>query len=340
MKTSGITLLIAACVAANTTRARGDLIVPSATFTDHGALAGAGSGVFSTDEGGGGPTFRIGGAVYRGDVYTYANGARVAVFQFDTINLSGGTLTGTGALPVALLSYGNVTLGGSIDFSNGGPGGGAGGQPSGNGIGGGPGGGHGGFGGGGGGFGGAGGAGSAGNEGDARGGSAYGDLSQALQGGSGGGLGAFGRPGLAGGGGLQVGTLGDLTVLGDIRVNALTTNSGDFSFAGGGSGGGVILSGRTVTLGGRLDANGGASNFAGGGGGGGRILIDTGSGGFIGSLSSLSVLGGQGQQTRGGDGTITFQTQAVPEPASALMLAAGALGLLGYGRCRATASRA
>ena len=149
----------------------------------------------------------------------------IAVFDFDAINVtSGETFTGTGSLPLALLSRTNATIAGTIDGSaspltGGGPGGGGGGfvfPKPGGGISGSPGGGPGGGGpgtistvpilggtgsfsviggGGGGGFGGPGGAGAIGPAGPSGpgpspggpGGAPYGDLARQLQGGSGGG---------------------------------------------------------------------------------------------------------------------------------------------------------
>src|SRR6516165_10037150 len=41
----------------------------------------------------------------------------IAVFDFSQIAIGGGTFTGTGSQPLALLSQGNVTINGTIDVS-------------------------------------------------------------------------------------------------------------------------------------------------------------------------------------------------------------------------------
>jgi hypothetical protein len=306
--------------------ARAEILLPSSTFTNHGVLEASWGGTFDTSAAGG-PTLTMqGGPTYVGNIYTYSNGLQVAVFQFDSISLRDWGLFGTGDLPVALLSYGDVTFetGSFVDF-RGGPGSFAGGDEGSNGEG--PGGGGAsGFGGGGGGFGGKGGDGYS-----ALGGSAYGDLNTALQGGSGGGGGGFGRHASAGGGGIQIGTLGTLTIDGYINANGV----GAPDFAGAGSGGGILLYADQLNLNGYLSADGGRAPIFGGGGGGGRILIDTLAGGFSGSLGSVTARGGEGWYPSQ-DGVVTIQTHgapsAVPEPSTLLGLFTGLAGLGLYRR--------
>jgi hypothetical protein len=291
-----------------------------------------------------GPTL-LTGVVYNG----------IAVFDFSTIKVdSDQVFVGTGTLPLALLSRGDINLNGTIDVSAppavnnnfpspGGPGGfdsahgpgaGASGFPTNNGGFVAP---------GGGGFGGAGGNGGLvtvgpnGNPivtfaGGAPGGSSYGNLGILLQGGSGGGN-IFNRAGLffggGGGGAIEVGAVGGITIAGSILANG---GSG-MSAASGGSGGGIFLHGDSVALSGVLSAEGGGNpNFdGGGGGGGGRVDILTGPGGFTGNVGGINVSGGAG-------GTFLFNeplsadgapgVAPIPEPASLVLVSVGMLGVL------------
>jgi hypothetical protein len=289
-------LLLAALAPTAGGAARGGMILTlSSHFPDQGTLSVTSGGTFATDSGTATPTLTVGSTVYNGTVYTYSGGQQVAVFQFDSIAVSGGTLTGTGALPVVLLSYGDVTITstGSINFSGGGPGGGGGNNGSGTGVGGGPGGG--GFGGGGfgGGFGGPGGRGYSGSSFGGGGGPAYGDLTQALQGGSGGGFGSYsGGFGGGGGGGVEIASNTSISIGG---AGILSQGGGGSVSGGGGSGGGILLYAPSVTLNAPLDVSGGGGGgyFGGGGGAGGRILLDTAPGGLTES-SSITVAGGAG----------------------------------------------
>ena len=85
------------------------IVVPSSQFTDLGTLNVTSGGSFATGNGTSTPTLVVSGKTYDGQIYTYSGGLQAAVFQFDSITQSGGTLSGTGALPVILLSYGAVS---------------------------------------------------------------------------------------------------------------------------------------------------------------------------------------------------------------------------------------
>ena len=322
----------------------------------------SGTAVLNT---GGNPTLTANGIVYAGLV---VNG--VAVFDFSRIIIGqGSTLTGSGSLPVALLSRDSVAIGGTIDVSGtsvssssflaaaGGSGGGAGGS---GGNGGGPGGGTGALGtlgSGGGGFGGAGGSGGSyfGNHGfvgpGLPGGSAYGNLAASLQGGSGGG--GFGG---GGGGGIEIGALGRISFSqgGLIDADGGSANGGFFNpSSGGGSGGGIFLHASTFMFGsyatelsavggagGRIQFNGGpngGSGAAGGGGGGGRILVESTGDMLNGPLTNVAGGAGGSGASSGASGLVTLLS--VPEPSSLLMLAIGAAGLFAGARVRAQAGR-
>jgi hypothetical protein len=302
----------------------------------------------------------------------------IAVFAFSNIQIGDGfTLTATGNRPLALLSYGDVTISGTglIGVSGmgsiGGPGGGAGGA-----IGGlpgsGPGGGGPGTGGlgipaaGGGGFGGAGGAGGAGGlvggGAGGAGGLAYGDLSLVLQGGSGGGSGSTNPffPGLTGGGGggaVEIGALGAIFIDGlGIRAdggNGTGVSGGGFTSgignSGAGSGGAILLHAQLVTLTAALSAHGGAGGSGNrpGGGGGGLVLILTAPGGFTGG-GPIDVSGGAGGVSpsvdsgpdgiAGSPGRITITEGPLPVPGPAT-LSTLAIGALILVRCRRHARR-
>jgi hypothetical protein len=289
----------------------------------------------------------------------------IAVFDFATITVgSDQVFVGTGTLPLALLSRGDISINGTIDvsappvpisssfFSPGGPGG----FGSGSGPGAGGGGADSTFGSwvapGGGGFGGRGGNGGYLGPppdgpvvpfGGARGGSSYGDLAIALQGGSGGGTQSGRYDLLAGGGGggaIEVGAVGRITVRGSILANGASGAAliGAPLGAGGGSGGGIFLYGDSVALLGVLSAQGGSGR--GGGGGGGRVLIETGAGGFSGDVNGINVSGGFGAGLDipffypgpfSGAGT-PGAFSPVPEPASLLLLAVGMLAVQGLAR--------
>jgi hypothetical protein len=210
-----------------------------------------------------------GAASFNGISMAQYQGSPVAVFVFDSINISGTSISIVGTRAVALLSKGNATIqsainvnGGPTNGTNGGPGGygGALGAP-GNG----PGGGR--FSNGystGGGFGGAGGGIFSTSGPSVLGGQPYGDLWTTLEGGSGG-AGTLSDAGWGGGGAVQISAIGALT------VSTINANGGGSSGGGnaGGAGGGILLTGSTVAYT-NLSAVGGAGNV---GGGGGRVRI-------------------------------------------------------------------
>lgn len=284
----------------------------------------------------------------------------VAVFSFDSIQVSlGATITAVGANPLALLSRGDITIAGDLDAAGrkggqqgngfggrGGPGGGAGGAGGGSvaeaGVG--PGGGLGGYAG-------------LGNcswgEGGAYGGGgsnwnpcltpalAYGNPAVLLQGGSGGGgsganLWGSGAGGGGGGGGVELGAVGQITLLGGAL---LSVAGGDFSDglavnAGGGSGGGLLLHAPVISL--LPNPNDGPVLLDASGFSGGRISFLTASGGVVGNTSGVSV----GANFWGQVGVIDYGTlAAVPEPATALLALAGGAGLLAWRRRQPAAVR-
>ena len=267
----------------------------------------------------------------------------IAVYTFDDLAIANGvTLTFQGSRPIAILSKGdalvdpainvfgfNGAAGGSSSSSGfggagrlgGGKGGGADGIATGTGRGGansfllrsGS----------GAGFGGVGGAGGSGSDAPvAPGGSAYGDLSIALEGGSGGGgdlrFNVNGGGG-AGGGAIEIGALGTVALGQGVNAHggrgATNADNGTLS-GGGGSGGAILLHGSTVTSGDTLDVGGGnaagrivsgsttLTSVGGGGGGGGRILIEHSAAVTLGGPIPFdaNVSGGAGQAGTGTDG--------------------------------------
>jgi PEP-CTERM motif len=171
-------------------------------------------------------------------------------------------------------------------------------------------------------------------------------------GGAAGGIGGAGGNGGNGGGLLDLGALGPVVIGGTIDAHGQNGRGGNGG-GGGGSGGTIQISGDSVTLTGSLLANGGngggslgsgthGSYSGGGGGGGGLVSIETSSGFF--NSGTIDVAGGNGGTGgpgatgevpsnpgfAGGAGVVNiFQT--VPEPASVVLLGAGAvlLGLAG-----------
>ena len=303
-------------------------------FASLGALSGATTYVFNTGNGSSTPTVTLNGSTVLSGVIS--NG--VAVFDFSSVTIStGATATGSGALPLAILSRGAVSISGVVNMSASGPTAGPGGfsAPS---IGGfGPGGGRQ---SGGGGFGGAGGAGYFG-----AGGGTYGDLTHVFLGGSSGG--GSGTPGGGGGGALEISALGNIS----FQTGTISSNGGnDTSLAtdgsGGGSGGGILLATPGQILAGSMNVTGGVGggtlsltggvgggilSLTGGDGGGGRILLES-------SLFSttdpalINVAGGSGPNALqfptnpGSPGTFTTigYVTPVPEPGTlALALSAG-----------------
>lgn len=288
----------------------------------------------------------------------------VAVFGFDSISWAlGATVTAVGSNPLALLSRGDISIAGALDAAGrpggpqnaglggrGGPGGGAGGNGGNGGSGGvgqdgaGPGGGGGGYPG-------------LGNcswgEGGAYGGAgsnwnpcrspaaAYGNPVMVLNGGSGGGgsganLFGSGAGGGGGGGGVELGAVGQISLLGGSLLNVSGGNFGDGLAvnAGGGSGGGLLLHASSIAL--LPDTHGpvllDASGFSGG-----RISFRTASGAVLGNTAGVSV----GANFNGQVGVIDYGTLApVPEPATAWLALAGTAMLLGRRRRMAATSPA
>lgn len=260
----------------------------------------------------------------------------IAVFTFDDFDLDAGqTITATGSRPFAILSLGDLTVGGVIDVSAqgrlAGPGGGDGGEASGtqptagtaaagaqsNRFGG--------AGeseqinftlswaGGGGGFGGAGG--SSNIDTGIQGGFVNGDLAVGIQGGGGGGGGRTNNSlvfeGGGGGGGIELGALGSIVVeaSGSVLANGANGESGASLDGGaGGAGGGILVHAFDVTIAGTLSADGGdasvVNNFSqSGGGGGGRILLAHDQNGIFDTTgSTISVAGGQSGVANDGTG--------------------------------------
>jgi hypothetical protein len=176
--------------------------------------------------------------------------------------------------------------------------------------------------------------------------------------GGGGARGGFffaGGDGGSGGGLVDLGAVGAVNINGRVDVSGYQATNG-MAGGGGGSGGTLLISGNSVTLTEGLLANGGnggngelqvPQNVAysgGGGGGGGVIEIDAGPGGFLNS-GTMSVAGGTGglgvnngtvmsaPGFDGGAGVVNI-FQVVPEPASVVLMGAGAvlLGLAGLRR--------
>jgi hypothetical protein len=169
-------------------------------------------------------------------------------------------------------------------------------------------------------------------------------------GGADGGLNGGGNGG-SGGGFVDLGALGPVVIGGTVDVHGSNATNGNGG-GGGGSGGTILISGSSVSLTGSLLANGGnggnafsngagVTYSAGGGGGGGVISIDAGSG-FLNS-GTIDVDGGQGGISlssvptnpgfAGGAGVVNI-FEVVPEPASVVLLGAGAV-LVGLARLRA-----
>lgn len=169
---------------------------------------------------------------------------------------------------------------------------------------------------------------------------AYGNLAVSLQGGS------FNLGGAGAGGGLEVGTIGTISLpsTGLIEANGASNSI----FGGGGSGGGIFLHGAVIDdEGGLVEANGGnggnagfiggpggGSGGGGGGGGGGRILLEASS--FNTLPNEFEVNGGLGGSpatgtTNGMAGSVTYlAVTPVPEPGSLGMMAMSAALWLGY----------
>ena len=325
---------------------RADLLVPTA-FNSLGTFPTA-SGNYTYDVSPGGvPTISGPGGTIDGTVYQDAPGHSLAVFDFDSINLTAGqTLTAAAdnpaQLPLVLLSRGDATIAGTISVSSLGTAGSAGGSGASAGPGAGwtgntvfyppsygPGGVVGGSGGGG--FGGAGYGGMTGATGfggtaaGGFGGASYGDLTKRLVGGSGGGTGA--SWGGAGGGAIEIGASHTLTVLGQILANGASAIAAG---AGGGSGGAILLHGQSVYLSGTLSATGGAGAaggnllkgyvYGGGAGGGGRVdlLSDT--------PGAVYVTG----TVRDGNG-VMISNAVAPEPSSLALVTIGAVVAAGLG---------
>jgi hypothetical protein len=280
----------------------------------------------------------------------------VAVFDFDSINITSGAsiqaTQGFGLIPVAFLSRSSATIDGLISVSAfsylGGPGnvyaglGGFGtigydpGNAANQGV----------SGGGGGAFGGAGGAGGAATFGDGfnvaggAGGRSYASLGIQLEGGSQGVRGGVGGQSFAGGGGggaIEIGTVGSLSIGGQVEAfggNAFIAG------AGGGSGGGIFLHGGSVNLTGALDVAGGLGGSGvsyatynqyagGGGGGGGQVFVESSSFTDAGKVITSGGLGGTGYGggQAGSNGLAGQFVVSVPESGSLTILGLGSMGL-------------
>jgi hypothetical protein len=232
----------------------------------------------------------------------------------NTLDVTGGTLTVTGSLPVVLVARGNLTISGYVyvgsdrtGAGNVGPGAnwptcdptGTTGATSGAGGGGGA----------GGSFGGQGGSGGNGNGGNAKGGTAAAVEMQplaALRGGCSGAAGGDGQGGTAGGsansgGAIFVITRGMLTISGEIDAAGEGGEAGSNTKGGGGAGGSggmIVLAGATiVTSGALLNANGG-----GGGGGADGGNPGTNGGDVDGNMPNLAATGGPGGSNAAGNG--------------------------------------
>jgi len=238
----------------------------------------------------------------------------IAVFTFDDVDLSSVNVVATGSAPLAILSKGDLDVGGTIDVSAvdeiPGPGGAANSEGTGAGEDG-----TAGSSGAGGGFGGDGGLGT--GPFNALGGSAYGDLLVLLEGGSGGGDNLT-ELGGAGGGAIELGATGVLTVTGSGTILADGGHGAPYTInaaGGGGSGGGVLLHGGSgsAVLGTVRAAggHGGIGANGGGGGGGGRIVLF----GVDGDAATLlvtegSAVAGPGGNTDGSPGVVYVDADA------------------------------
>jgi len=248
------------------------------------------------------PTLSFGSASYTGYINNQngmAQGASngipyVGLFDFSSINIGSGVtvnITGTNAL--ALLSQGSANIAATLSVESvngaGGPGGFAGGNGGNNPT---------------------NGQGPGGGQLNGTPGIVYGNLNTALYGGSGG-SGGSGPLGYGGGGGgaLDITSVAGLTV-GEILA---TGGAGD-AFGGNGSGGGIILSGSTVSSSqtyafGGQGGSGGNGGFGGAGGfdgGGGRVLIQS-------TTANQSTSG-----IFAGNGVVTTEQIAQLEPPSSL----------------------
>ena len=121
---------------------------------------------------------------------------------------------------------------------------------------------------------------------------------------------------------MELGALSFITLAGDSKVLAAggAFNDGLAVNSGGGSGGGVLLHAPTISLLANVrPAIVDASGFSGG-----RIAFFTGDGTVQGNQAGLTV-----GNFYGGVGVITYNTLSpVPEPATALLMLAGAAALL------------
>jgi hypothetical protein len=284
----------------------GNLTLNPADFSSIGTItSGMTTLSFDTD------SLEVSGDVTGNGVhYQDEYGSTLAVFTFDTINLTS-TPAITGSYPIVIMSHDDITIDTIINV-NGGDGanqgqgiGIAGGEnggdayrrfapsnpPDGQGLGGSPcisrgadittvGSSFNSFASGGGGFGGNGG------DSDGPGGVSYGDkrLSSLLTGSGAGG--SFTKGGGAGGGGIGIIAENDLTIMTSAEINARGGKGNDSNSnatSGGGSGGAILLGARNVNLMGALDVSGGdggadtnsgnGTQSIGGGGGGGRIAV-------------------------------------------------------------------
>lgn len=133
--------------------------------------------------------------------------------------------------------------------------------------------------------------------------------SPALGGGRGGG-GFSQAAGGNGGGNLHLSVVGALRIDGKMSADGA---NGIFLNSGGGAGGGLSISTRTLLGNGAISANGGAGNGVGGGGGGGRIAISYFSNFFTGNV----VAHGGAGANNGGAGTI-YITSSPQSPSGGL----------------------
>lgn len=297
-----------------------------------------------------------GAASFTGVLHSQVGSPAVAVFTFDDVAIASGvTITLTGNRPLAILSQGDISIqsnlvanGASSTSNIGGEGilgggfGGFGGIGASNVLGqdgGGIGGGMGGVSstsGGGGGFGGAGGLGTRGTVGPAAGtgGATYGDLWYKLEGGSGGGGGAYIATPASGGGGGGGGAL-KIAAIGSLDLASVFANGGMGWVGGGGnggnggsgSGGGIYLSGSTISI--TQAVADGRQNVPylphSGAGGGGQIVLDGISAYTLGTeVANTFVRGGANSDAitgtsyllnAGSAGIVTVRPQTVVVPA-------------------------